>query len=76
MKKLKLKELNDDHFFYGNDINRIVRVFADRGYEITASDAAMAWERYSDSMAAGWMCLDEDDEYVFSNAYYYFDPVD
>lgn len=76
MEKLKLKQIDDPNYFYGNDISRIVKVFADRGYEITGSDAALAWERYSDSMAAGWMCLDEDDEYVFSNAFPHFEPVE
>jgi hypothetical protein len=76
MKKLKIRQLEDHNFFYENDIDRIVRIFADRGYEITASDAAKAWERYSDSMAAGWLSLDEEDDYVFDNAMMYFVPVD
>jgi hypothetical protein len=76
MKKLKLKQFDDHNFLYENDIDRIVRIFADRGYEITGADAAKAWEKYSDLMAAGWMCLDKEDDYVFDNAMMYFEPVD
>jgi hypothetical protein len=76
MKKLKLKQFDDHNFFYENDIDRIVRIFADRGYEITGSDAARAWEKYCVSMAAGWILLDAEDDYVFDNAMMYFEPVD
>lgn len=75
MKKLQLKETDHD-FYYVNDIDRIVKIFADRGYEISASDAVRAWEKYSDSMAAGWMCLDSSDEDVFLNVFCYFKEVE
>jgi hypothetical protein len=75
MKKLQLKQ-TDHQFEYSSDVERIVRIFADRGYEITTTDAAHAWELYSDSMAAGWMCLDDEDQYVFENAFYYFKEVE
>lgn len=74
LKKLKVKE-EHDHFYYQNNIDRIVKIFADRGYEISNSDALKAWEQYSDSMAAGWMYLGTDEE-VFSNAFYYFEEVE
>jgi len=51
-----------------------VKIFADRGYEISHSDAIRAWEEFSDSMCAGWMCLGGDDE-VFQDAFYYFEEV-
>jgi hypothetical protein len=74
MKKLQLKDT--DHFFeYSDDVERIIRIFANRGYEISYMDACHAWELYSDSMAAGWMSLDSEDEYVFQNAFYYFKEV-
>jgi hypothetical protein len=77
MKKLQLKDT--DHFFeYSDDVERIIRIFADRGYEISYMDAAHAWELYSDSMAAGWMSLEDamdSGEYVFQNAFYYFKEV-
>ena len=74
LKKLKVKEQYNHHFEYTNDIDRIVKIFADRGYEISATDAVKAWEQFSYSMSAGWMCLGEDDE-VFQDAFYYFEEV-
>jgi hypothetical protein len=74
MKKLKVKEQYNHHFEYTNDIDRIVKIFADRGYEISVTDAVHAWEQFSDSMCAGWMSLGDDDE-VFQDAFYYFEEV-
>lgn len=74
LKKLKVKEQYNHHFEYQNDIDRIVKIFADHGYEISHSDAVHAWEQYSDSMAAGWMSLGDDEE-VFQDAFYYFEEV-
>lgn len=74
MKKLQLKE-TDHPFDYSCDVERIIRIFADRRYEISYMDAAHAWELYSDSMAAGWMNLDSEDDDVFLNVFYYFEEV-
>lgn len=74
LKKLRFKEQYNHHYEYTNDIDRIVKIFADRGYEITHSDAVRAWEHYSESMCAGWMCLGKDDE-VFQDAFCYFEEV-
>lgn len=74
LKKLKVKQLYNHHFEYTNDIDRIVKIFADRGYEISHTDAVHAWEQFSDSMAAGWMSLGDDDQ-VFQDAFYYFEEV-
>jgi hypothetical protein len=52
-----------------------VRIFAERGYEISATDAENAWEQFSDSMCAGWMMLGEDDE-VFHDCFRYFEEVE
>jgi hypothetical protein len=51
-----------------------VKIFADRGYEISATDAVKAWEQFSENMAAGWMSLGDDDE-VFEDAFYYFEEL-
>lgn len=75
MKKLKFKEPYNHHFEYKSDIDRIVKIFSDRGYEISHTDAVHAWEQFSDSMCAGWMSLGDDDE-VFSDAFYYFEEVE
>jgi hypothetical protein len=75
MKKLKFREPYNHHFEYTNDIDRIVKIFADRGYEITHSDAVHAWENFSESYAAGWMSLGEDEE-VFQDVFSYFEEVE
>jgi hypothetical protein len=75
MQKLKVKEQYNHHFEYKNDIDRIVKIFANRGYEISHTDAVFAWEQFSDSMAAGWMSLGSDDE-VFEDAFCYFEEVE
>jgi len=74
MKKLTFKKQYNHHFEYTNDIDRIVKIFADRGYEISATDAVHAWEMFSNDMAAGWMSLGPDDE-VFEDAFWYFEEV-
>ena len=42
MKKLKVKAPYNHHIEYRNDIQRIVEIFASRGYEISESDAVVA----------------------------------
>lgn len=74
LKKLKVKEQYNHHFEYTNDIDRIVKIFADRGYEISSTEAVHAWEMFSDSMCAGWMSLGQDDE-VFQDAFPYFEEA-
>jgi hypothetical protein len=74
LKKLKVKTPYNHHFEYTNDIDRIVKIFADRGYEIAHTDAVRAWELYSDSMCAGWMSLGKDDE-VFTDVFCYFEEI-
>ena len=75
MKKLKVKASYNHHMEYRHDIQRIVEIFASRGYEISESDAVVAWEQFSDSMCANWMILGTDDE-VFDDAFYYFEEVE
>jgi hypothetical protein len=75
MKKLKVKKQYNHHFEYTNDIDRIVKIFSDKGYEISASDAVKAWEQFSESYCAGWMNLGSDDE-VFEDAFPYFEEVE
>jgi hypothetical protein len=75
MKKLKVSKKYNHHFEYKNDIDRIVKIFADRGYDISHSDAVRAWEQFSESYCAGWMSLGSDDE-VFEDAFCYFEEVE
>lgn len=76
MKKLRFKDPYNHHYEYTDDIDRIVKVFADREYEISREDAIKSWESYSDSMCAGWMCLPDEDRYVFESAFTYFEEVE
>lgn len=56
MKKLKLKpNPKDYHWTLTEDIQRIIKVFADKGFEISESDAIESWERRSDSFLITWM---------------------
>jgi hypothetical protein len=47
-----------DDFPYKDDVLRLQRVLSERGYEASDRTAADLWDRYSDSMAAGWMSMD------------------
>jgi hypothetical protein len=74
LKKLKVKEQYNHHFEYTNDIDRIVKIFSDKGYEISATDAVKAWEQFSESYCASWMSLGDDNE-VFEDVFSYFEEV-
>lgn len=63
MKKLVIPQKKEASDY---DVERIVRVCAASGYEITADVARKAWENYSESMAAGWMLLPDEDSYLLS----------
>lgn len=69
MKKLifrKPERKSDYHQCYTKDIQRIVSVCEQKGYQISEQDAIIAWEKYSeDYYAAGWMMLPKDDKDVF-----------
>lgn len=76
MQKLRFKDPYNNHHQYTNDIDRIVKIFADRGYEITHEEAVRAWECVSESLCAGWLNLDSsDDDEIFRDAFYYFEEV-
>jgi hypothetical protein len=74
LKKLTLKEQYNHHLEYTNDIDRIVNIFAERGYEISHTDAVRSWEMVSEEWTAGWMSLGEDDE-VFYDCFEYFEEM-
>lgn len=48
---------------YLRDCERIVQIFADRGYEISIEDAKKAWEAHSDKSAAGWLMFPRGGKY-------------
>lgn len=71
MKKLQLKR---EPIEFPDDVKRIVRIFAEREYEISEHDAATAWEKYSeDFYCAGWLSMDglEDVDIFFSLLKYF-----
>lgn len=63
----------DDHM---SEVLRIVKICADRGFEIDEFSARSAWSKYSRSMCAGWMNMDENDDYVFANIQPYVLEID
>jgi hypothetical protein len=75
MKKLKFKDPYNHHYEYTKDIDRIVKIFAERDYEISQEDAVRSWECFSESYCAGWMSLGEDDNEIFQDCLVYFELV-
>ena len=71
MKTLTFEDHNSDDYYYKHDIRRIVDVCAANGYQISPSDAKLAWEAFSESMSAGWMGLDDDDDSLFCTVRFY-----
>lgn len=61
MKRLKIKPnpVDNYHWKYKEDIQKIQESFNLQGFQISESDAIIAWERYSDMYAAGWLILPE-----------------
>jgi hypothetical protein len=75
MKKLVIH--NEDGFEYEADTKRIIEICAAAGYEIDEATARQAWERYSESsMAATWMSLPKNDDYILYTVLAYTDIVD
>ena len=57
---------------YRDDIIRIKAILISKGYEATLTIAEQLWQRYSDSMCAGWAFMPEDDDDVFDCINEYF----
>ena len=57
--------------YYKYDVKRIKKIFKEKGYKISKKKAYKLWIKYSNSMAAGWMFL-EDDKTVFLNAFRHY----
>jgi hypothetical protein len=47
---------------FPDDIDRMVRVLAERGHSASRADLASAWEAHSESYAAGWLSPPEEDD--------------
>jgi len=50
---------------FSEDIDRIVKVFSDRGHIVAREAAEWAWHDYCDDVAASWLQLPESDELLF-----------
>ena len=75
LKRLQFKKEYNHHFEYTKDINRIIKIFADRGYEIFEPDAVYAWENVSRNWAAGWLSLHDADEEIFQDCFKYLEEA-
>lgn len=61
---------------YMQDVGRIRKVLSKYGYLTTAAaDAFQIWTNVSESYAAGWMNLPEDDFMLFTWMQPYFEPI-
>jgi len=69
---LKIEDARDNR----NDAQPIVEALWRLGIEISLRDAWEAWEKHSESMAAGWLFLPDTDEEILSSISYYLDIKD
>lgn len=60
---------------YPWDIERMRNVLNAAGYEASENDIERVWIEYSDSFAAVWMRLPEDDKELLDTLLYYFNDV-
>jgi len=63
MIKLDEQSFTHDHI-YKSDCRRIQKAMIEEGALISLDEAYKLWEAYSDSMAAGWVGLPDDDEEI------------
>lgn len=49
---------------HADEIERIVEVCRNAGFDISPRDARRAWEANSESSAANWLSLPDEDEYI------------
>jgi len=64
-----MKVLIPNHEYdYPEDIRRIQKAFANKDFLVSKTTAEFIWLEYSDSMAAGWLCLPESDDEIVASA--------
>ena len=66
-----MKKIVIDTSQYPDDVERIKKILADKGYEASYKECEELWLAYSKSMAAGWMTLPIDDHVVFDCIEFY-----
>lgn len=62
---MNYKHSPDTWFPYECDVTRIQEAFILLGHTISAEDAKLAWEDYSDTYSAGWLYLPNGPEDIF-----------
>jgi predicted metal-dependent peptidase len=62
MKKIEINTAR-----YSEDVERIQKILANKGYEATLIECEKLWDTYSESMEAGWIILPKSDEDVFES---------
>jgi len=70
MKKIEIISEHGERYI--DDIRRIKKILRERDYDATLTISEALWDKYSYSMAAGWMTLPDDDEEVFDCIKSYF----
>jgi hypothetical protein len=51
---------------YQKDCSRMQTLSQERGYDLSLEECYNIWKTYSDSLGAGWLCLSNSDDNVFS----------
>lgn len=64
MKEIKIVTEHGQRYI--EDIKRIKNILIEKGYNATLTNSESLWDKYSDSMEAGWISLPDEDEAVFS----------
>lgn len=65
MDDLKTFHVRGPEDCYAEDTKRIRDVVRAKGYQCSLEQAKALWSEYSDSMAAGWLHLPDDDDELF-----------
>jgi hypothetical protein len=52
---------------YPKDVQRIIRVLKEKGYECDEELANSLWRHFSDLMCAGWLVLPKEDSELFND---------
>ena len=65
MKRIDISKLNPENTYYDSDCEIIVNVAQANGWSINKSEAHSIWSEHSDSMAAGWLFLPDNDNELY-----------
>ena len=68
-----MKDIEINITRYQSDCKRIQNILEKNGYRASLEDCEKLWDKYSDSMCAGWIILPDDDEDVYSNIRMYIE---